>query len=160
MHATPKEEERGRRVLGSDFQRPIPRHLADPSMKIISWNFRLPGNSDFRRRIREILNMHNPEVVILMETKVRSARMGTNFLLDTLRLLLWNQLDEVEESGCFGTQIGLEPLFIICFFEANEKFLHVVITKQNSEDWLLSAVYGSPNPANRERLWDDLHPTY
>ncbi|XP_028101218.1 uncharacterized protein LOC114300550 [Camellia sinensis] len=40
--------------------------------------------------------------------------------------------------------------------EANSQMILVTISKQNYPEWMLAAVYASPNPRTRDELWDSL----
>lgn len=38
----------------------------------------------------------------------------------------------------------------------SNQLIHALIKRQNQPEWLFSAIYASPNPKNRQRLWDSL----
>ncbi|KAI7985754.1 hypothetical protein LOK49_LG14G01697 [Camellia lanceoleosa] len=53
-----------------------------PSMdllRILFWNCRGAGNNTFRRNLAEIIQIHKPEILILMEIKVPFSKMGNFF---------------------------------------------------------------------------------
>lgn len=41
-------------------------------------------------------------------------------------------------------------------FQITHQVVHAVVTRNNSEEWLVSAVYASPNRVLRKHLWDKL----
>lgn len=40
--------------------------------------------------------------------------------------------------------------------DANPQVIHAKIKRDHFPDWIISAVYASPNPRNRDILWDNL----
>lgn len=51
-------------------------------MNILSWNVRGAGGTGFRRAFRDVKNSHNPDFVILMET--RMSRPISNSIISNL----------------------------------------------------------------------------
>ncbi|KAI8009517.1 hypothetical protein LOK49_LG06G01342 [Camellia lanceoleosa] len=40
-------------------------------------------------------------------------------------------------------------------FSVSNQYIHATIHKEDYEEWVLSAVYASPNPTTREALWEE-----
>lgn len=53
-------------------------------MNIVSWNVRGTGRKDFSSQLKLLLHFHNPDIVILMETRInikKALSLGSfNFL--------------------------------------------------------------------------------
>ncbi|KAL7262295.1 hypothetical protein ACSBR1_000638 [Camellia fascicularis] len=48
-------------------------------MDMLIWNCRGAGNQRFKRTMRELVQIHKPELLILMETKVEFTSVGMFF---------------------------------------------------------------------------------
>ncbi|KAI8009523.1 hypothetical protein LOK49_LG06G00526 [Camellia lanceoleosa] len=59
-------------------QSPLPNHI-NTHMDLLIWNCRGAGNKKFKRNLRELVLIHKPDLMVLMETKVNLASMGTFF---------------------------------------------------------------------------------
>lgn len=44
----------------------------------------------------------------------------------------------------------------VSVLRSTRQLVHLSIAWQNTESWNLTAIYGSPQRANRESLWEDL----
>ena len=108
----------------------------------------------FKNYVRELVRIHDPAILIVMETQVGGDRAKeiTNDLpfdgaihTDTIGYagglwLLWNE-DRVEVSKLANT----------------EQEIHVIVKVHSSNlNWLLSAIYASPRCAERQVLWGNL----
>ncbi|KAI7985906.1 hypothetical protein LOK49_LG14G02233 [Camellia lanceoleosa] len=88
-------------------------------LKLLIWNCRDVGNNTFKRNLVEIIRVHKPEILILMETK------------DTSHV-------NVRASS------------------VSSQAIHATVHKEDYEEWVLAAVYASPNPSLKDTMWDDL----
>ena len=108
----------------------------------------------FKNYVRELVRIHDPAILIVMETQVGGDRAKeiTNDLpfdgaihTDTIGYagglwLLWNE-DRVEVSKLANT----------------EQEIHVIVKVRSSNlNWLLSVIYASPRCAERQVLWSNL----
>ncbi|KAA8521066.1 hypothetical protein F0562_011782 [Nyssa sinensis] len=133
---------------------PMRRHLPHIfSMKIISWSCIVAGSVQFHHTFRELMRNYNPDVVILLETTVQSC--GVLSFFNDLGL---QRNFIIEEDGRSG---GIWLLWIldqvsVQNFGSNNQDIHAVISKKNYKDWVLSAVYGSPNSRSRDLPWTNM----
>ncbi|KAL7183468.1 hypothetical protein ACSBR2_025803 [Camellia fascicularis] len=67
-----------RRLLGLSESADWP-HFQMSSMDLLIWNCRGAGNDRFRENLRELVQMHKLDMLILMETKVELNTMGMFF---------------------------------------------------------------------------------
>ncbi|CAL5413457.1 unnamed protein product [Camellia sinensis] len=122
-------------------------------MDMFFWNCRGAGNNKFRRALKELVAMHKTDLVVLMETKVDLSSMGMFF--NSLGYIVSSHVDPIGRSG------GIWMLWItnninVRVSEANSQMILATISKQNYPEWMLAAVYASPNPQIRDELWDSL----
>ena len=123
------------------------------SMKLFFWNCRGAGNDNFRNSMKELYREHKPDIVVIFETKVKFESLGIFFnqfgLTGSIIVgpngriggiwMLWNPVT-----------INLKP------FHISNQCIHAMVTKNNFEEWLLTAVYASPNHYLRDKLWSNL----
>ncbi|GMJ02216.1 hypothetical protein HRI_003890800 [Hibiscus trionum] len=124
------------------------------NFKCICWNVQGCVNPKFISAAKEYLRDVRPDIVILMEPKISGSKADTVIL----KLGLPNS-HRVEAKGFAG---GIW----VCWFDSihievlsnHFQFIHCRILHRNSgSSFLLSAVYGSPNPTKRRALWHYLH---
>lgn len=121
-----------------------------PSMdllKLLIRNCRGAGNKTFKRNLVEILRSHKPEILILMETKVAFSKMGNFF----------NRLGFTASTivGPIGRVGGIWILWDtnhvnVRASSVGPQVIHATIPKEDYEEWVLAAVYASPNPLLRD----------
>lgn len=121
--------------------------------KIIVWNCRGAGNDRFRTNFKDLIRQHSPEIVALLEPKVNFQSMGSFF--HNLGFTRNSYADPNGRSG--GIWVTWDPTKVSVFtIDIKPQVIHVKIRKNGYEDWILSALYASPNPRIRDILWEDL----
>jgi len=123
-------------------------------MNILVWNCRGALKPSFQNHVRELVQHHDPAIMVIMETKVggeRAREITENLPFDgaihteTIGYagglwVLWNE-DKVEISSLANT----------------EQEIHIVVKVRSlNSSWLFSAVYASPRSAERQILWKNL----
>ena len=140
-------------VLGFPSGSRLTKDFIMPSMNIITWNCRGAGNESFRTHFKDLVKMYRPQVVALMETKVTMDQMGLFF--KNLGFLSSIIVDPIGRSG--GIWVIWDPTTVTIFpMRLSEQVVKVHIIRDNYENWIFSAVYGSPNAARRKDLWDNI----
>ncbi|KAI7986949.1 hypothetical protein LOK49_LG14G01230 [Camellia lanceoleosa] len=123
------------------------------SMDLLIWNFKGVGNDRFWRNLRDLVQMHKPDMVILMETKVELNKMGMFF--NNLGYIASTHLDPIVRSG--GIWLLWNPNQVnVLVNEACSQMMTATISRQEYLDWVLSAIYASPNTWMRDELWNGL----
>ncbi|KAI8020747.1 hypothetical protein LOK49_LG03G02644 [Camellia lanceoleosa] len=118
-------------------------------MDLLIWNYMGAGNDRFRRNLRELVQMHRPDLLILLETKVELNKMGMFF--NNLGYMASSHVDPTGRNG--GIWLLWNPNLInVSVNEAGSQMITATIACQDYLNWVLSAIYASPNP----RLRDDL----
>ncbi|KAL7230196.1 hypothetical protein ACSBR2_008666 [Camellia fascicularis] len=153
MKSTLDDYKRVNHIMGQpDFNTP-PELPNKGSMNLLIWNCRGVDNNTFKRNMRDLIRNHKPVMIILMETKVTLSSMGTFF--DNLGFTASSSVDPNGRAG--GIWLLWEPSQVsINVFEANHQVIHATINRVDYKEWVLSAVYASPNPKNRDALWEGI----
>ncbi|KAI7989214.1 hypothetical protein LOK49_LG13G00063 [Camellia lanceoleosa] len=122
-------------------------------MKLLIWNCRGAGNKAFKRTMKELEKNHKPSIIVLMETKVVLSSMGLFF--NKLGFTASSHVDPVGRSG--GIWVLWDPFRVtVKALEVNAQVIHAKIQRDGYSDWILSAIYASPNPLLRDNLWENL----
>ncbi|XP_028113326.1 uncharacterized protein LOC114311381 [Camellia sinensis] len=141
-----------RRYLELDIQNPLPIHDI-PSMDLITWHCRGAGNKKFKKTLRKLVHIQKPALVVLMEPKVEFKAMGMYF--NCMGFTASTQVDPIGRSG--GIWMIWNPNVVnVRVVEACTQPITAIISRQDFQDWVLSAVYASPNPNKRDELWEQL----
>ncbi|KAI7997086.1 hypothetical protein LOK49_LG10G01813 [Camellia lanceoleosa] len=120
------------------------------------WNCREAGNKIFCRNFKEIIRTHRLDVVALFETKVLFSSMGLFF--NNLGYTASTVVDPVGRVG--GIWLIWNPTQVsVNVIVANQQVIQATIQRKDYEDWVLAAVYASPNLILRQALWEDLEDT-
>lgn len=123
------------------------------SLNILTWNTSGAGNNDFLNAFRDIVRIHDPRVVALIEPRISgeaAARMCSRLGFDgCIRM---------EAEGFAG---GIWLLWrtnevLINVLSREQQHITVEVTRRGEEPWLLSAIYAAPNHSARLDLWRDL----
>ncbi|KAI8011058.1 hypothetical protein LOK49_LG06G03032 [Camellia lanceoleosa] len=123
------------------------------SMDLLIWNCRGAGNDRFRRNLRELVQMHKPDMLILMETKVELNSMGMFF--NNLGYTASTHVDPIERSGGIWL-LWIPSLLNVQVNEASSQMITTTISRQEYPEWILAAIYASSNPRMQDELWKEL----
>lgn len=97
-----------------------------------------------------MFNEHKPEVVAILETKVSFSIMGIFF--NQFQLTQPTTMDPYGKMG--GIWLLWNPSLVnMKVFHASQQVIHAIVTRNNYEKWLVSAVYTSPESL---QLWANL----
>ena len=121
-------------------------------MNIIAWNCRDALKPSFQNQVRELVNNHNPAVLIIMETRISGDRACE--ITDKL------PFDGVIHTDTIGYVGGLWMLWNLNKVEVSpftntKQEIHVTIKVWSSNSsWVLSTIYASLRSAERKVLWN------
>ncbi|KAI8009911.1 hypothetical protein LOK49_LG06G00903 [Camellia lanceoleosa] len=116
-------------------------------------NCRGAGNSAFKRNMRELISTHKTEILILMETKVPFSSMGNFF--NNMGFIAVIIVDPIGRAGDIWLLWDTAHVSIRAS-NATNQVSQATIHKEDYEEWILSAVYASPHPSQRDELWNNL----
>ncbi|XP_028124558.1 uncharacterized protein LOC114321581 [Camellia sinensis] len=138
--------------LALNDQDPLP-NLFIPSMDMLIWNCRGAGNQRLKRTMRKLVQIHKPDILILMKTKVEFKSMG--MLFNCIGFTASAHVDPTGRSG--GIWMLRNPNVVtVRVVEASSQLITATISRQDFPDWLLSAVYASPNHCKWDEFWEHL----
>lgn len=124
----------------------------DP-IKILSWNCRGAGNRNFLMSLKDLISVHRPEIVAILEPRI-SGRVADGVCSN----IGWEHWYRVEAQG-FSGGIWLfwwqEKLEVKIIHE-HHQFVHLRVSSRLGASWYLTVVYASPTPSIRRYLWEDL----
>ena len=123
-------------------------------MNIIVWNCRGARKLSFQSYVRELVRIHNPAILVVMETKVGGDR--AREILDRL------PFDDAIHTETIGYVGGLWMLCSdrveVTFLASTEQEIHTTVKVKNSDHcWLFTAIYASHRSAERHILWNNLN---
>ncbi|KAI8007760.1 hypothetical protein LOK49_LG07G03709 [Camellia lanceoleosa] len=156
MRSIDQDHRRIHSILKNLASDPLPHYPSMDSMKILIWNCRRAGNNIFKRNLRELLNIHKPEILVFMETKVPFSSLGNFF--NNLGFSASTVVDPVGKIG--GIWMLWDTAHVnVRTSSVSNQYIQATIHREDYEEWIFSAVYASPNPVNRDTLWEDLERT-
>ncbi|KAI7982836.1 hypothetical protein LOK49_LG15G02533 [Camellia lanceoleosa] len=82
--------------LGIDDRNLLPNHITT-HMDLLIWNCRDAGNKKFKRSLRELVQIHKPDMLVLMKTMVELASMGMFF--NQMEFTTSAHVDPIGRSG-------------------------------------------------------------
>ncbi|XP_019246277.1 PREDICTED: uncharacterized protein LOC109225925 [Nicotiana attenuata] len=142
-----------RTPLGSEKpQKSQPPYHQPPMINYIIWNVRGGNNAEFKRHCMDIVHLHKPALMVLLEIK----------MADQKKLAEELHFDMLIQSPA----IGLSGRIMLMWKEDNVTVDEVSTTPQgihamvkvlpDHTPWLFSAIYASNVLANRKLLWESL----
>ncbi|XP_019179248.1 PREDICTED: uncharacterized protein LOC109174466 [Ipomoea nil] len=121
-------------------------------MIFLVWNCQGAASKAFRRIRKQFLCIHKPSFVCLLEPKVSGQQ--ANEICFSLGFDDWMRVEAIGFSG--GIWILWKSSIHIEVLDTHPQFISLQVQDADSESWLLSVVYGSPNKALRKRLFSEL----
>ncbi|XLR08090.1 hypothetical protein S83_036028 [Arachis hypogaea] len=122
-------------------------------MNIMAWNCRGAAGKPFGRTLTDYLKVYRTDIVILLETRCSGDKAR-----NVIRKLGFNYY-HIEEAVSFsgGIWIMWNDVDINIFVLVSKaQHVHLGIKRGIQEEWLLTAVYASPQEGRRRELWHDL----
>ncbi|XP_019265527.1 PREDICTED: uncharacterized protein LOC109243087 [Nicotiana attenuata] len=123
-----------------------------PMMNYILWNVRGGNNAEFKWHCLEMVKMHKPAMLVLLETK----------MADHQTLAQQLQFDMIIQSPTIGPFGGIVLMWKEEFVAVEEvattpQGIHAMVkVSPDHPPWLFSAIYANNLLANRKLLWEDL----
>ncbi|KAK4482042.1 hypothetical protein RD792_012965 [Penstemon davidsonii] len=128
-------------------------HLYSSPMKILTWNCQGAGGDNFRTNFRELVKIHHPDIVYLLETKVSETR--AEVISNSLGFSGVCRAPIDGRSGGIWLLWQKENIRVEVL-SVDPQVIHAIIGPNSQREWLCSGVYARPNPAVRESLWKNL----
>ena len=128
--------------------------LLSSIMNFIIWNSRGALKPNFQGHIRNLVQEHNPAILVVMETKLGGDK--AKEITDKM------PFDGAIHTNTIGYSGGLWLLWNSDFVEVEllaktEQEIHIEVQVRNSRlTWLFSTIYTSPRSEERSIFWDNL----
>lgn len=111
------------------------------------------GSKETTLQVKEMIKTHQPAILALLETRLHSSR-----IMQFLQNTGFTDMLTVEAMGFVGGiwilwdchRVMLEPLVL------GDQIISVMVQEPLGPTWLLSVVYASPRPTDRDVLWEYL----
>ena len=119
---------------------------------IIVWNCQGANGNKFIRTIHCFVDQYKLKILVLLEPRISGIK--ANRVIKSLRFDCSHRI-EVE---CFSGGIWLiwREVVAISIIRNDRQFIHLVVSAPNHNNFLFTAVYGSPNFRGRQTLWSNL----
>lgn len=120
---------------------------------LLCWKYRGAGSNEFELELKQLMRGYRPRVIILSEPQIDGEtiervckRLGKKHWARSEALGfswgVWVLWDEEE--------VGMKLMV------ARRSFLHMEVQIRDEENWMMTAVYASPQPGIRKFIWDQL----
>lgn len=120
-------------------------------MKIISWNVRGSGRLQTVKRLRQMLKLHNPQMVFFMETKINSRQ------IEKIRVSygFFNGIDVSSEGTRGGLCLAWRNDINVQLQSYSKRHIDVIIDEgEERYKWRFTGFYGSPYSQERNEAWN------
>jgi len=125
-----------------------------PIMKLLSWNCQGLGNPRAVRALLRLIRVENPQIVFLMETRLKVSEM------DVIRNKLgFNHCLSVDCKGSGRDRAGglslmwtyNEAIYVTSF--SSNHIYGLCDDDESGEQWGLTGIYGYPEEHNKRKTW-------
>ncbi|KAL8153508.1 hypothetical protein V2J09_011268 [Rumex salicifolius] len=109
------------------------------NISMILLNTRGASSANFLSSIHELIQLHDPNMVALVETQMSSLR-------------------SYQICNCIGFDgiLTVDAQVVVVPISLNPQHITVEVYRLGEEPWLLSAIYAAPHASRRLQLWKDL----
>lgn len=117
-------------------------------MNIMAWNVRGAANTDLFSNLKQFVDIHMPDILIIVELRVDPSKLQRTLLL----------LGFATRNGYAGGIIiaWKDHNLSIKVLKTTFQFIHVEVCIKGEQVWFLSAVYASPHERERKVMWEEL----
>lgn len=127
-----------------------------PAMKMIVWNTRGCGNGRCFMHVKDLVRIHQQDVMLLLETKVMGP--AAVVACDAVNMTNMHRIDGNGSKGGLWLFWNARAVAIDVVHE-NAQAIHAIIQVSSSSfssSWFFSGIYGSPNRIIRNQIWSEL----
>ncbi|XP_038688673.1 uncharacterized protein LOC119987842 [Tripterygium wilfordii] len=121
-------------------------------MDCVIWNCQGAASREFNRALKDLLRLHRPGVLGLLEPKVSGSHADS--LCKQWGFANWVRVEAFGFSG--GIWVFWHDKYQIEVVHTHPQFVHLCVNGDGARNWFLTVVYGSPNATLRKMLWQDL----
>ena len=136
------------------FQSLKARPRVPHNMSVLFWNSRGISRPEFKTNFSHLLDTHNPDIAVLVET--RTCRQKTSTLIKAFPLTAWYLVEPVGYVGGILIMWNPERVWIHIIGESAQGVHGLVEVRDPSSSFILSSIYASPSYDIRKYLWNEL----
>ena len=123
-------------------------------INIIIWNSRGALKPNFQGHIRDLVQQHDPNILMVMEAKLGGDR--AKAIIDKLPLDGAIHIDTIGYSSGLWLLWNLDKVEVELLAKTEQE-IHVEVKVRASRlTWIFSAIYASPRSEERCILWENL----
>jgi len=109
---------------------------------IHAWNVQETGSKGFLVTLKELIQRYSPKILVLVETRISGATAD-----EVCRKIGFDGVCRVEAHGFSG---GIWVLWLkdevhLQIISSSTQYSTMEVSERDSERWILSALYGSPD---------------
>ena len=123
-------------------------------MNIIAWNCRGALKPSFQKHVRELIQNHDPIILVVIETKVKGER--AREITDKLPFDGAIHTETIEYAGGLWVPWNVDKVEISSLANTEQEIHIVLKVRSLNSSWLFTVVYASPRSAERQILWNNL----
>ena len=110
-------------------------------INIMMWNTNGTASKVFSCTMKDLLRIHRPEILGLLEMKVSGFK--ADDICNKLGFDYWVRVEALGFNG--GIWILWKDCYHVDVLKTHPQFIHLKVSRDGNQQWLLSVVYGSPN---------------
>jgi exonuclease III len=123
-------------------------------MKFLSWNCQGLGNPKTVRVLKKLLINYSPDLVFLMETKLKTSELDVNRIKWGFKNCLAVDCRGSGRDRAGGLALLWMEEFSLTISSFSQNHIQALCDdEEDNEAWNLSAVYGYPEEHNKWRTW-------
>lgn len=116
--------------------------------KILAWNVRGAANTELLSNVKQFVDLHRPDILIIRETRIDPIKLRRTFTLLGYNGFTYSQV----RGFAGGIIIAWKEDYVsiqVCMTEF--LFIHAKLCIEGEQDWFLTDVYASPNDNARRQ---------
>lgn len=123
-------------------------------MFVLIWNCRGARSLDFSVAVKDLVVVHNPAIMIIIETRVRAG--NVSLIMNKFPLDVWTDTNTLVFKGGIWL-LWCSDLGTIGEVSTTKQEIHTLVKVSPSDScWLLYVIYVSPKFKFRRKVWDNL----
>jgi exonuclease III len=110
-------------------------------LKIFVWNVRGATNTSFYRNCKQYLDIHHPEVLVLMELRTHPMK-----IKNSIEMLGFDGYAFSENRGFSGGIViaWKENIVFVSCIHIDSQFIHSRLAINGKQEFMFTAIYASP----------------
>jgi exonuclease III len=122
-------------------------------LKFMVWNVRGAANTSFYRNCKQYLDIHHPEVLVIMELRTHPLK-----IKNPVAMMGFDGYIFSENRGFSGGIViaWKKSAVDVSCQHIDFQFIHTRLVIHGKQEFLFTAIYASPVDENRQAMWDNI----